>query len=87
MQKSVFDKKAAQMGDFYMYYQKRDSNVTTFGVCTSDLSTPYVQSRVKSLKVSDGEVLLWNWRYNSPLRIRYDKVKKLTPLAAILKNG
>lgn len=87
MQKSVFDKKAEQMGDFHIYYQKRDSNVVTFAVCTADLSTPYIRDRVKRQPpAKEGEVLLWNWRYNSVLRIPYDRVKKLTPLSAVLRN-
>jgi|TARA_B110000908_G_C9976042_1_gene323329 hypothetical protein len=86
MQKVLFDKKAEQMGDFHIYYQKRDSNVVTFAVCTIELDIPYIQERMRNMKPTDGEVLLWNWRYNSPLRIPYDKIKKLTPLSAVLKN-
>lgn len=87
MQKSVFEKKAEQMGDFYVYYQKRDSNVVTFAICTAELdNNTYIQSRIRNAKPTEGEVLLWNWRYNSPLKIPYDKIKKLTPLSAILKN-
>lgn len=86
MQQALFEKKAEQMGDFYMYYQKRDSNLVTFGICTADLNIPYIQSRLRGTKAKEGEVILWNWRYDSPLRVRYDKIKKLTPLGAVLKN-
>jgi|TARA_B110000908_G_scaffold22876_1_gene25948 hypothetical protein len=86
MLQSVFDKKAEQMGDFHVYYQKRDSSVITFAVCTADLDIPYIQERLRGMKPGKGEVLLWNWRYNSPLRVPYEKIKKLTPLSAVLKN-
>jgi hypothetical protein len=86
MQQAVFEKKADQMGDFYMYYQKRDSNIITFGICTTDLNNTHIQSKLRGTKVNKGEVLLWNWRYDTPLRVRYDKIKKLTPLGAVLKN-
>ena len=86
MLKTVFDKKAENMGDFYMYYQKRDSNVITFGICTADLTIPYIKARLRGFKAKEGEVILWNWRYDSPLRVQYSKIKKLTPLGAVLKN-
>jgi len=86
MLQSVFDNKAQVMGDFYMYYQKRDSTDTTFGICTADLDIPYIQSRLRGFKAREGEVILWNWRYDSPLRVQYAKIKKLTPLGAVLKN-
>ncbi len=86
MQQAIFEKKAEQMGDFYMYYQKRDSNIITFGICTTDFDNHHIQSKLRGTKVKEGEVLLWNWRYDSPLRVQYDKIKKLTPLGAVLKN-
>ena len=88
MQQSVFEKKAGQMGDFYVYYQKRgDPKVIAYGICTAELEgTPYVKTRVRNAKAPEGEVLLWNWRYNSPLKIPYENIKKLTPLSAILNN-
>ena len=85
MQKSVFLKKAEQMGDFYMYYQKPSTNVVTFGVCTMEVND-YISNRSRGTKVADDEVLLWNWRYNSPLKVKYASIKKLTPLSAVLKN-
>jgi len=86
MQEAIFNKKAEQMGDFYMYYQKRDSTIITFGICTADLDNSYIQTRLRGFKAKPGEVILWNWRYDSPLRVQYDKIKKLTPLGAVLKN-
>lgn len=86
MKQSVFEAKAAQMGDFYVYYQKRDSNLITFGICTVDFDNHHIQSKLRGTKVQEGEVLMWNWRYDSPLKVSYDKIKKLTPLAAVLKN-
>lgn len=81
MKQEAFEKKAETMGDFYMYYQKRDSNIVTYGICTADLDNPYIQSKLRGTKVADGEVLLWNWRYNSALRVPYTSIKKLTPLS------
>ena len=86
MQQSVFEKKAENMGDFYIYFQKRDSNVVTYGVCTADLDNPYIQSRLRNARANDGEALLWNWRYNSVLKVPYENIKKLTPLSSILNN-
>lgn len=86
MLKSVFEKKAEQMGDFYVYYQKRDSNVITFGICTTDFDNHHIKSKMRKIHVGANEVLMWNWRYDSPLKVSYDKIKKLTPLGAVLKN-
>lgn len=86
MQQAAFEKKAEQMGDFYLYYQKPSTNLVTFGICTAELDIPYIQSKLRGAKAKEGEVLLWNWRYDSLLRVRFDKIKKLTPLGAVLKN-
>jgi len=86
MNKALFEKKAAQMGDFYIYFQKPGTNVIAYGICTAELDTPHIQSKLHSSACKEGEVLLWNWRYDSPLRVPYDRIKKLTPLGAVLKN-
>lgn len=87
MRKDVFEKKAEQMGDFCIYYQKPDSNVITFAICTAELDNPYIKARMRKTSVDTNiEVLMWNWRYNSQLKVSFDRIKKLIPLASMVKN-
>ena len=84
MDKEIFEKKCREMGDFYMYYQKQDK--VAFAICTLDLDNHHIQSKLHHTKVSEDMALLWNWRYDSALRVKYSAIKKLTPLGAVLKN-
>jgi hypothetical protein len=84
MLKAVFEKKAASMGDFYIYYKNQDA--TTFGICTNKVDEDYMLKRIKHIKPKEDEVLLWNWRYHRPLVLRYVDIKQMTPLASVLKN-
>lgn len=84
MLKAVFEKKAASMGDFYMYYKNQDS--VTYGICTAEVTEDYMLPRIKYIKPKDDEILLWNWRYHRPLVIKYSSIKQMTPLSSVLKN-
>ena len=84
MLKAVFEKKAALMGDFYIYYRNQDA--TTYGICTAEVDEDYMVPRIKYLKAKEDEVLLWNWRYHRPLVLKYSDIKQMTPLASVLKN-
>lgn len=86
MLEEVFLKKANQMGDFYIYFRKATGPLA-YGVCTHEITEDFMKLRTKHIKVKQGEVLLWNWRYHSPLIIPYESIKKMTPLSAVLKNN
>lgn len=89
MQLSTFVAKAEIMGDFVLYYRKKE-NSNAMAVCTADLDNEYIQARLgrfKNRTLKEGEVLLWNWQFNSPLLVSVDKIKRMTPLGAVLKNN
>ena len=86
MKKSVFESKANQMGDFYVYYQKPNTNIITFGICTLEVND-YISKRSRNIVASSDEAVMWNWRYNSQLKIPYSSIKKMTPLSSVLKNN
>lgn len=89
MLKEVFDTKATAMGDFYVYYAKKDTGLTTFAVCTADLTNDYIAKAIsfKSTKCTEEQVVLWNWTSNNLLILDLKQIKKLVPLASVLKNG
>lgn len=88
MLRSTFDKKAAEMGDFYVYYTRKDTNVITFAVATADLNNNYIRSKHKrTYPLSENEVLLWSWTGDNLLKLDLNQVKKLVPLSSVLKNG
>lgn len=77
------------MGDFMMYYQKNGTTSLGLAVCTHDLDNEYIQARLgrfRKAKLADDEVLLWNWQFNCPLKISVNRIKRMTPLGAVLKN-
>jgi len=86
MLKVVFDNSANYMGDFYMYYQNPVTGGTAWGVCTAEITEPFMTSKYPIKVNLETEVLLWNWNYNKLVKVEYKKVKKLTPLSAILQN-
>lgn len=91
MLKEVFEQKSQAMGDFYVYYTKKDTGLATFAVGTTDLSTPYIASRLKQKQrnttTSETEVVLWSWTGDNLLKLDLSQIKKLVPLASVLKNG
>jgi len=87
MQLETFNAKAQEMGDFYVYFVDPVTKVDKYAVATADLSTTYIkESRRKKPKTVDGEVLMWNWSSNNYLRVPCSSIKKLVPLASVLKN-
>ncbi len=89
MLREVFNTKAESMGDFYVYYTKKDTGLTTFAVCTADLTNQYIAkaTRFKSAKCTEDQVVLWNWTSNNLITLDLKQIKKLVPLASVLKNG
>lgn len=86
MQKEVFNAKAEQMGLFYIYY-KKDSK-QNYGICTHEVTEDYMLPTTKNLKINpDVEVLLWNFKYNSKLILKYKDIKKMTPMSAELNKN
>lgn len=89
MQKKVFDAKSAEMNDFYLYYTKPDGR-STFAVATVDVSSPYIKNhkRAKNLKPYNPSThaRVWDWKSDRFLEIPLSKVRKLVPLATVLKN-
>tara|TARA_Y100001938_G_scaffold134347_1_gene194696 strand:- start:414 stop:689 length:276 start_codon:yes stop_codon:yes gene_type:complete len=64
------------------YRKQRDPKFVTWAIVSADLSGDYIQSRLKGMKrkLKSNEVLLWNWRYDSPLVLNVDQVTKIKPL-------
>lgn len=90
MKKATFDKKAHEMGDFYMYYSNEDGKVV-FAVGTTDMSTPHIKNhrRMKNLPEYNPftHVRIWNWKADRPLTVALECVKKLVPLGTVLRNN
>ncbi len=87
MQESVFKARAKSMGDFYCYYNKEGEKWPRCGMCTADLSTPYIAKRIRPYKLKEGEVMLWNFITDRPLRVLYSDIVRLKALSDVLKNG
>lgn len=92
MKKEVFEAKASEMGDFYVYYINEEDKTKKFAVCTADLSTKYIReqqakTRSKTNTSSADEVVLWNWTQNRVLVLPYSAITKLVPLSTVLQNG
>lgn len=89
MNKADFHSDAEQYGDFYLYYGKVGSKGTTYLIGTADLTTPYIQSRIDQSMIAElqpNEVLVWSWSSDKLRVMDVTKIKKLTPLSAVLKN-
>jgi hypothetical protein len=85
MLKEAFIKKAQHMGDFYLYFKK--NGATVYGICTAELTEPFMKQRTKNLKVKEDEVILWNWRYHCPLVVKYSAIKQMSPLSLAVENA
>lgn len=82
MDLAVFNKLAAKQAQFVVNYRKlKNPSFITWGVVTADLTCKYIQDRLKSFrrKPKAGQVLLWNWRYDSPLILDLDQVVSVQP--------
>lgn len=82
MDKALFNKLASKNSQFEVSYRKqKNPNFITWGIVTSDLSCKYIQNKLKSFKrrVGKNQVLLWNWRYDSPLLLDLDQVVSIKP--------
>lgn len=92
MKQADFSKKAADMGDFYVYFVDNTGS-RTFIVATADLSTEYIKGNLKSRAkfkrqhAEDKSVVLWDWNFNRLVEVPYASITKLVPLASVLKNG
>lgn len=87
MQLDTFMSKSQEMGDFYVYFTDPVLKTDKFAVATTDLSTKYIAtSSRKKPKLLAGEVLMWNWLSNNYLKLPIFSIKKLVPLASVLKN-
>lgn len=84
MKREEFERKASQMNDFYLYY--KGDHRQKYLVGTVDFSTPYIAERIKQLPLDEDEVLVWSWEANRARKISLKRIKKLVPLATILKN-
>jgi hypothetical protein len=89
MQLEVFQNKAKEMGDFYVYFTRPDKT-TGYFVATADLNNAYIHEQMSKRKaepLNPDQVRLWNWSANSISHIDVKSIKKLVPLASVLKNG
>lgn len=84
MERKVFDKLADRHGEFVVNYRKRDTpGFITWGTVTADLSCKYIQDQLKArrkIRLKKDQVLLWNWRYDSPLILNLDQIVSIQPL-------
>lgn len=88
MHKSIFESKASEMGDFYMYYTREGR--TVFTVATSDFDNKYIQNH-KNFKRKPKfnpftHALVWSWQADRLITVALSDVKKLVPLGTVLKN-
>lgn len=90
MKQEIFTAKAAEMGDFYVYFTD-DKNTKTFCVATADLSTQYIRDKLKGRKPNklnrEEQVQVWDWNRDRLVVLNYASVTKLVPLSTVLKNG
>lgn len=90
MQLAVFQAKASEMGDFYVYFTRPDKT-TAFLVATTDFDNRYINEQMSKRKTTEpltpDQVKVWNWSANCVSYLDVKSIKKLVPLASVLKNG
>lgn len=90
MQLAVFQAKAKEMGDFYVYFTRPDKT-TAYLVATTDFDNRYINEQVSKRKAAEplaaDHVKVWNWSANCVSYLDVKSIKKLVPLASVLKNG
>lgn len=81
MDKALFNKLAEKQSEFVVNYRKlKDPTFVTWGVVTADLTCKYIADRIRGhRKLKENQVMLWNWRYDSPLVLDLDQVVSIQP--------
>ncbi len=90
MTRTDYNTKVSQYGDFYLYYQKETGRGATYLVGTADLDNSYIRAKLGHRPlptVSSTQVIVWSWTSDKLRVIELAKVKRLTPLGAVLKNN
>lgn len=94
---------AATHGDFYLFYRKLGGQGTTYLVGTTDFDNKYIQAKHAAGKsgirpslslesaqaeaASENAILVWSWTNDKFRMISAQDIRRMSPLAAELKNG
>jgi hypothetical protein len=64
------------------YRKKKDPSFLTWANVSADLGGAHIQNGIKHIKrkLKPTEILLWNWRYDSPLILDISQIAKVTPV-------
>ena len=86
MKKEDLAKLVTEYGDAIITYRSENSKKLKYNVCTTDFSTPYIQSKKNRAKESDRTLLLFCWDTDSYRLLKPDNVTSVVPLSSVLKN-
>ncbi|QDF14711.1 hypothetical protein PONTUS_62 [Vibrio phage Pontus] len=94
---------ADKHGDFYLYYRKHTGKGTTYLVGTTDFDNKYIQAKHASGKAGvradlpldeaqdhakgENSILVFSWTNDKFRLINAQDVRRMSPLAAELRNG
>lgn len=85
MKMEDFISKSKEMGDFYVYYTTEE-RPNSFIVATQEYS-PYIKDKDRKFKFNPKtEVKLFSFTQNRFVVLPVKSIKKLVPLATVLKN-
>ena len=86
MKKEDLAKLVTEYGDAIITYRSENSKKLKYNVCTTDFSTPYIQSKKNRAKESDRTLLLFCWDTDSYRLLKPSNVTSVVPLSSVLKN-
>ena len=75
-----------EYGDAIITFRSENSKKLKYNVCTTDFSTPYIQSKKNRAKESDETLLLFCWDTDSYRLLKPKNVTSVVPLASVLRN-
>jgi hypothetical protein len=90
MKRSVFEKKMAEAGDAYIYYNSPVSKKQKYHIGTLDLlACQYTADKFKTKnhsEVRDGQIKVFCWDLDDFKNIETDYIYKVVPLAEVLRG-
>jgi len=86
MEQQDFNKLANKLGDFNVFYRRRDGS-KAHTVATTDLTTKYITSKGKAPKETPGTVVMWSWTADRYLKLPISCIGWVTPLDCAKQNA
>ena len=86
MKKDELASLVSEYGDAIITFRSENSRKLKYNVCTSDFSTPYIQSKKNRATESDETLLLFCWDTDSYRLLKPKNVTNVIPLSSVLRN-